>query len=62
MGKFGWAQSKKFWVAVIAIILAGLTQLQSVMEGGMTPDKWVALAIAVIGAAGVWLAKNTPPD
>ena len=53
-------QSTKFWVAVVAIILAGLTQLQSVMANGMTPDKWVAVAIAVLGAAGVWLAKNAP--
>ena len=52
------AQSRKFWVAVVAIILAGLTQLQSVMANGMTPDKWVAVAIAVVGAAAVWLSPN----
>jgi len=54
------AQARKFWVAVIAVVLAGLTQLQSVMADGMTPDKWITVAIAVIGCAAVYVAKNEP--
>jgi hypothetical protein len=56
------SQSRKFWVAVVAIVLAGLTQLQQVMATGMTPDKWVAVAIAVCGAAVVWLTPNASDD
>jgi hypothetical protein len=39
-------QSSRFWVGILGIVLAGLTQLQT---GGIDP-KWVQASIAIIGA------------
>lgn len=39
-------QSTRFWVGILGIVLAGLTQLQT---GGIDP-KWIESAIAIIGA------------
>lgn len=39
-------QSSRFWVGILGIVLAGLTQLKT---GGIDP-KWIESAIAIIGA------------
>jgi len=52
-------QYAKFAVAAIA---AGLVALQTALtDGTVTSAEWVTIAIAVVGALGVWIVPNDPP-
>jgi hypothetical protein len=52
-------QYAKFAVAAIA---AGLVALQTALtDGTVTSAEWVTIAIAVVGALGVWIVPNADP-
>lgn len=46
--------------ALVALATAGLIALQTALADGMTPNDWVTVGLAVLGAAGVYLARNEP--
>lgn len=47
----------------IAVLIAGLTVFGSVFEDGVvTPQEWVTVALAVLGAIGVYFFPNDPLD
>lgn len=51
-----WAATKA-WMAGLS---AGLAVLASVIVGGLTLDEGWQIAVAVLGAAGVWQTPNAP--
>lgn len=57
------SKAAKFWVAAVAaFLIAGLTAYEGVMESGVTTQEWLTIAVALLGAATVYLVPNTPPD
>lgn len=50
---------EKYLKTVVAVLTAGLLALQlALTDGGMTTEEWVAVAIAVVGALGVYAIPN----
>lgn len=48
--------------AVVAVLAAALSALAASMpDGKVTGAEWMMVAVAVLGAVGVWLAPNTTP-
>lgn len=53
----------KYWLkAAVALATAGLIALQTALADGMTPNDWVTVGLAVLGAGGVYLARNEPVE
>ena len=44
--------------SVLAVLAAGLTVLASVIIGGVSPAEWIQIAIAALGAVGVYAVPN----
>jgi len=53
----------KFIVAIIvACLIAGLTALVSALQDNViTPQEWATIALAFVGALGVYFVPNTSP-
>ncbi len=52
----------QYWKAFIAMATAGLIALQSALtEGGVSPQEWVTIGLAALGAYGVWAKANADP-
>jgi hypothetical protein len=52
----------QYWKAIIAAGTAGLIALQSALtEGRVSAQEWVTIALAAIGALGVWAKSNADP-
>jgi hypothetical protein len=52
----------QYWKAIIAAATAGLIALQSALtDGGVSSQEWVAIALAALGALGVWAKSNAAP-
>lgn len=50
--------------AIIAAVVAALVVLKSALTGDpaiITPNEWVDIALAFLGAVGVYAWPNTPP-
>ena len=46
----------------VAVLVAALTALQAaISDGHVTNNEWIIIALAAIGAAGVYAIPNTPP-
>lgn len=48
--------------AVVATLMAVLTLAVELIAGGMTLSEWLQLAIAAVGALGVYGVTNRPPS
>lgn len=47
--------------AIASALAAGLVMYFSVRDGGVTPDEWVQIIVAVIASSGLtWLVPNAP--
>lgn len=44
--------------SVLAVLTAALTVLASAIVGGITPTEWVQIALAALGAVGVYAVPN----
>lgn len=51
---------KSIMMAAAAIVIAGITAYRAVAGNGVTASEWVAVVLAVMGAANVWAAANVP--
>jgi membrane-bound ClpP family serine protease len=51
---------KSIAMGVAAAVMAGVTAYRAVSGDGVTPSEWVAVVLAVMGAANVWAAANIP--
>lgn len=48
--------------SVVAALVAGLTVLAAALtDDAITPAEWVQIAVAVLGAIGVYAVPNKPP-
>lgn len=56
------AYYKGIVAAVVAILIAGITAWQAASADGMTGQDWATVALAVLGAVGVYAVPNTPPQ
>lgn len=56
------AYYKAIAAAVVAILIAGITAWQAASADGMTGQDWATVALAVLGAVGVYAVPNTPPQ
>lgn len=54
----------QYWKFLIAALTTGLVALQTALtDGTVTTAEWVTIAIAALGALGVWAIPNaTPPQ
>jgi hypothetical protein len=52
----------KYAKAIVAILFAGLTAAQTALPMSDTAHSYVAVALALLGAAGVYLVPNKQPD
>lgn len=48
--------------SVLAVLTAGLTVLASAIIGGITPTEWMQVALAGLGAIGVYAIPNTATE
>jgi len=46
--------------ALVAVLMAGLVSYQTLATDGVSVQDWCSIAVAVIGAVGVYLIPNTP--
>ena len=47
---------------IIAVLVAGLTALQvAITDSTVSGQEWVVIALAAVGAVGVYAWPNTPP-
>ncbi len=47
--------------AIVAVVIAGLTALQAaISDSDVTQNEWVLIALAVVGAIGVYAIPNAP--
>lgn len=57
------AKAAKFWVAAVAAVLvAGLTAYEGVSADGITPQEWITIVVAVIGAISVYVVPNASSE
>lgn len=50
----------RYTKSVLAVLAAVLTVLASVILGGLTTTEWIQIAVAGLGALGVYAVPNTP--
>jgi len=50
----------KYTKFVVMVLVTGLTAVAAVLSGGITSAEWVTVAIATVGALGVFAAPNVP--
>jgi hypothetical protein len=52
----------QYWKFGIAALTTGLIALQTALtDGTVTTAEWVTIAIAAVGALGVWAKSNADP-
>ena len=52
----------RYLKTAVAVLVAGLTSLQAaISDDRVTNNEWVIIALAVVGAIGVYAAPNSPP-
>jgi hypothetical protein len=52
----------QYWKFAIAALTTGFIALQTALtDGTVTTAEWVTIAIAAIGAVGVWRIPNADP-
>src|ERR1700755_233045 len=51
---------KSIAMGLAAVVMAGVTAYRAVAGDGVTASEWVAVVLAVMGAANVWAAVNVP--
>lgn len=56
------AYYKGLIAAAVAILIAGITAWQAASADGMTGQDWATVALAVLGAIGVYAIPNTPTE
>ena len=48
---------------IVAVLIAALVALQAALtDGGVTADEWVGIALAAVGAVGVYAVPNRQPE
>jgi len=53
----------RYLKSIIATAVAALTALQAaISDERVTNNEWIIVALAALGAAGVYLVPNSPPD
>jgi len=53
----------RYLKSIIATAVAALTALQAaISDERVTNNEWIIIALAALGAAGVYLVPNSPPD
>ncbi len=51
----------KYLKSIVAVVIAALTALQAaISDSVVTQNEWVIIALAVVGAIGVFAVPNTP--
>jgi hypothetical protein len=53
----GWAYAK----AIAAVLSVGVVTISSYISFGISPTEWIQVAVAVLGAALVYLTPNRQP-
>jgi hypothetical protein len=56
------AYYKGLVAAIVAVLIAGVTAWQAASADGMTAQDWATVALAVLGAIGVYAIPNVPAD
>lgn len=52
----------QYWKFIIAALTTGLIALQAALtDGTVTTQEWVTIALAALGALGVWAKSNAAP-
>ncbi len=50
----------RYLKSIVAVVIAGLTALQAaISDSVVTQNEWVIIALAVVGAIGVFAVPNT---
>jgi hypothetical protein len=50
---------KEYAKAIVAVVVAALVALQTALtDGGVSSQEWITIALAALGALGVWAVPN----
>ena len=49
-----------YWKSLVAVVMAALVSYQTLATDGVSVQDWCSIAVAAIGAVGVYWIPNTP--
>lgn len=50
---------KEYAKTIVAVVMAALVALQTALtDGGVSSQEWITIALAALGALGVWVVPN----